>query len=195
VLAVRIQPGTDKPEAIWLRWGLVPSWAEDVKIGYKLINARLDTVAAKPSFRSAFKHRHCLVLADGFYEWKTTGKAKQPFHIRMRDGRPFGFAGLWEKWEYEGKTIESCTILTTDANATVSPVHNRMPVIVDPLYFQDWLTTASTAGKSREGSDSAAAGYLGPYPAELMTAMAVNSVVNNTRNRGPDCLEPAAAGS
>jgi putative SOS response-associated peptidase YedK len=115
VLAVRLRPGTKEPEAVKLRWGLVPSWVDDPKIGYRTINARLDTAPTKPAFRSGFKHRHCLVLADGFYEWQKTGGAKkQPYHIRLRDGGPFAFAGLWETWQREGQPVESCTILTTE---------------------------------------------------------------------------------
>ncbi len=180
VLAVRLRPGTDQPEAVRLRWGLIPSWADDIKIGYKLINARLETAREKPSFRSAFKHRHCLVLADGFYEWKKAGKAKQPYLIRMRDGQPFGFAGLWETWQHNGQTIESCTILTTDANDTLRPIHDRMPVIVDPTHRLHWLNAGKTEGFH----------YLGPYTAERMTAVAVSSLVNNPRNNSPACLEP-----
>jgi putative SOS response-associated peptidase YedK len=183
VLAIRMKHGTAEAEAVRLHWGLIPSWADDANIGYKLINARLETARDKPSFRAAFKQRHCLILADGFYEWQKIGKAKQPYHIRLRDGSPFALAGLWEKWEREGKSIESCTILTTDANATVREVHNRMPVIVDPKHFRDWLT-APADGKSA-GFD-----YLGPYPPEALTAVAVNPVVNNPRANGPQCLEP-----
>src|SRR5438552_18733441 len=119
VLAVRQRPGSDELEAVRLRWGLVPSWAEDHKIGYKLINARAETVRTKPAFRSAFKHRHCLVLADGFFEWQKSGKKKQPYHLRLRDGKPFAFAGLWETWHDGDKPVESCTILTTEANSLV----------------------------------------------------------------------------
>jgi putative SOS response-associated peptidase YedK len=106
VLAVLLHPGTKEPEAVQLKWGLVPSWADDLKIGYRMINARLDSAPTKPAFRSAFKHRHCLILADGFYEWqKTGGKIKQPYHIRPRDGGPFAFAGLWETWHREGEPV------------------------------------------------------------------------------------------
>jgi putative SOS response-associated peptidase YedK len=149
ILAVRLKPGTADPEAVRLHWGLVPSWADDAKIGYKLINARLETAPEKPSFRSAFKHRHCLILADGFYEWKKTGNAKRPYHIRLRDGGPFAFAGLWEKWDREGKSIESCTILTTDADAAIRQLHDRMPVIVDTTHYRDWLTTSGGSEMDR----------------------------------------------
>ncbi|HYV35359.1 MAG TPA: SOS response-associated peptidase [Gemmataceae bacterium] len=186
VLAVRVKPGTDQLEAVRLRWGLVPSWADDIKIGYKLINARLDTAATKPSFRSAFKQRHCLILADGFFEWKKIGKTKQPFLVRMRDGQPFAFAGLWEKWDGGEKPVESCTILTTDANELMREVHDRMPVIVDKAHLRHWLVTP---GASEPGTFA----YLGPFPADAMTKMAVNPLVNNVRNNDPRCLEPAAS--
>jgi putative SOS response-associated peptidase YedK len=139
VLAVR-QSADSGPEPRWLRWGLVPSWATDPKIGSKLINARADTVATKPSFRAAFKKRRCLILADGFFEWKKTGtKTKQPYHLHLTDRRPFCFAGLWEDWDRDGLRIESCTLITTDANKTVQEVHNRMPVIIAPEDYGTWL--------------------------------------------------------
>jgi putative SOS response-associated peptidase YedK len=186
VLAVRLKPGTAEPVAVQLHWGLIPSWATDAKIGYKLINARLETARDKPSFRAAFKHRHCLILADCFYEWKKAGKAKQPYHVRLRAGRPFAFAGLWEKWERESKPVESCTILTTDANPTMRQLHDRMPVIVAPEHYLDWLKTAN--GDSPPQFD-----FLGPYPEDALTAIAVNPAVNNPRVQGPQCLEPVEA--
>jgi putative SOS response-associated peptidase YedK len=131
-----MRPGTTELEAVCLRWGLIPSWAKDPKIGYRLINARLDTVRAKPSFRSAYKHRHCLIVADGFYEWKKTGTTKTPHHIRLKNGQPFGFAGLWETWRHDDQTVESCTIITTEANEVAKQVHDRMPVIVSPEHYQ-----------------------------------------------------------
>jgi len=182
VLAVRLNPESGNPEAVRLRWGLVPSWADDLKIGYKLINARVETASTKPAFRSAFKHRHCLVLADGFYEWRKKTD-KQPFHIRLKAGRPFAFAGLWERWKQDDKAVESCTILTTDANAAVQPLHDRMPVILDPARYQDWLAAGDGAG---------ALDYLLPYPAEEITAVAVSQHVNSPRNNGPECLTPAS---
>lgn len=116
-----------------VRWGLVPAWADDVKIGYKLINARCDTVATKPSFRQAFKKRRCLVVADGFYEWqKLDARNKQPYYIRLKDERPFAFAGLWERWSKGGEPVESCTIVTTEPNELMEPLHDRMPVILPP---------------------------------------------------------------
>jgi putative SOS response-associated peptidase YedK len=139
VPAVRQEDG--KRRLAMLRWGLIPSWAKDAKIGYRLINARSDTVATKPSFRSAFKRRRCLVAADGFYEWKRDGKVKQPFFIHRRDEEPFAFAGLWEGWENpeDGKEVQSCSLITTEANELMAPIHDRMPVILAESAYDRWL--------------------------------------------------------
>ena len=124
-------------EIVPMRWGLVPSWAKDIKIGYKLINARAETVSEKPSFRAAYKRRRCLVIASGFYEWKREGKSKQPFHIHREDDQPFAFAGLWEYWDQGA--IESFTIITTAANSLMVPIHHRMPVLLQPDQYGVWL--------------------------------------------------------
>jgi putative SOS response-associated peptidase YedK len=183
VLAVKQEPG-DKPRSAFLRWGLIPSWAKDKKIGASLINARSDGVASKPSFRAAFKRRRCLVLADGFYEWNKGPTPKQPFHIRMRDGSPLAFAGLWEHWSVEEPAVESCTIITTDANDVLRPLHDRMPVILDPRDYGRWLDPANAdPGVLQE--------MLRPYPPEHMTAVALSTYVNNARNEGEKCLAPA----
>ena len=125
-------------ELVKLRWGLVPSSAQEPSIGNQLINARSETAAAKPAFRSAMRHRRCLIPADGFYEWKKIGKQKQPYFIRRPDDKPFAFAGLWDRWtDPEGRPVETCTILTTDANDLLRPLHTRMPVIVEPRRLCD----------------------------------------------------------
>ncbi len=189
VLAVRQEKDADNPQGIFLRWGLIPSWSKDKKMAASLINARADTVAEKPVFRAAFKRRRCLVLADGFYEWKkgAAKKApKQPFHIRFKDERPFAFAGLWEFWkgEDEPEPIESCTIITTDANETLAPLHDRMPVILEPRDYLRWLDP--------EPKDPAELKeLLRPYAAKEMEAVAVNPIVNNSRNEGEQCLQLA----
>jgi putative SOS response-associated peptidase YedK len=176
VLTVR-QEENAKPQAAFLRWGLIPSWATDKKIGASLINARADTVATKPSFRSAFKRRRCLILADGFYEWRKGDKPKQPFHIRLSDGQAFAFAGLWEHWKGEEPAIDSCTIITTDANDVVRPLHDRMPVILDPRDYARWLDPAcADPGVLQE--------MLRPYAPEQMTAVPVSPYVNSARNEG-----------
>src|SRR5947209_13713856 len=135
VLAVR--QSTDGREAVELKWGLIPSWAKDASMGARLINARSETVTEKPSFREAFKRRRVIIPADGIYEWRRAGGSKQPYFFHMRDDRVFGFAGLWDKWrDEEGEVIESCTILTTEANEVFRAVHDRMPVILHPDAYQ-----------------------------------------------------------
>ncbi len=129
-----------EPELSRLRWGLIPSWAEDAKIANRLINARSETAAEKPSFRAAFRKRRCLIPADGFYEWKQQANVKQPYHIRFPDQGPFAFAGLWESWQDpEGNPVETCTILTTTANQELASVHPRMPVILAKEVYDDWV--------------------------------------------------------
>ena len=125
-----------------LHWGLVPFWAKDVSIGNRMINARVETVATKPSFRSAFLHRRCLILADGFYEWTGPKGQKQPVFLSLPDKKPFAFAGLWEKWNDKGKAVEdhySCTIITTNASKAIRHIHHRMPVIINPPAYGRWL--------------------------------------------------------
>ena len=167
-----------------LRWGLVPSWADDPEIGNRMINARAETVAEKPSYRKAFRKSRCLVLADGFYEWQKTESSKQPFHIRMKDESPFAFAGLWESWD-NGEEIRSCTIITTNANDVVGGVHNRMPVILQPEDYEMWLDPDFD---EREPLTS----LLKPFPADAMEAYPVSRRVNKPSNNEPGCIEPAA---
>jgi putative SOS response-associated peptidase YedK len=182
VAAVRAGPAAGR-ELVRLRWGLVLPWAPDVSIGNRLINARAETAADKPSFRAAFRQRRCLVPADGFYEWVGRAGKKQPIHFRLRGGRPFAFAALWERWQAPGgPAVESCAILTTGANELV---HDRMPVILGPDAFGPWLDPAVRG-------PAALAAWLRPYPAEAMTACPVGSWVNNPRNEGPACLAPPA---
>ena len=168
-----------------LRWGLVPSWAKDPAIGTRMINARAEMAAEKPAFRAAMRARRCLVPADGFYEWRKLGKAKQPYLIRLADGGPFAFAGLWERWQGpDGALVESCAILTTTANPLCAPIHPRMPVILAPADHAAWLDIA--------GRDAAALGpLLRPYPAAGMVAYPLTSHVNSPRNDDPACRQPA----
>jgi putative SOS response-associated peptidase YedK len=167
-----------------MRWGLIPSWAKDAKIGSRLINARAETAADKPSFRSAFRARRCLVPADGFYEWIKIPGGKQPHHIRFADGGPFAFAGLWERWAPENSSpVDSCTILTTTPNELISDLHNRMPVILPPSVFDDWLGSGPL-------SPEAAEAILLPHPADGMEAVPVSTLVNSPKNDDPRCLEP-----
>jgi putative SOS response-associated peptidase YedK len=167
-----------------LRWGLIPSWAKDPAIGHSLINARSETVAEKPAFRGAFKARRCLIPASGLYEWRATGgKHKQPYHFRLTDGRPFAFAGLWERWHGgDDEPVETCAILTTEANEVVRPVHERMPVILALADFGVWLDPRAPADQLHT--------LFRPYPAEMMEAVPVGRYVSNPRNEGPRCLAP-----
>jgi putative SOS response-associated peptidase YedK len=160
VAAVRVDLESARRELVALRWGLVPHWAEDLSIGNRLINARAETAAEKPSFRTPFRQRRCLVIADGFFEWQKRDGAKQPFYIRLKDGRPFGFAGLWDQWHSpEGEVVESCTVLTTAANDLMRPIHDRMPVIVDPAAYDRWLDPKIQKPELVQP-------LLRPYPAE-----------------------------
>ena len=179
VLAVRLHDG--KSEATMLRWGLIPVWTDDIKKQPLLINAKSEAAATKPSFRSAFKRRRCLVVADGYYEWRAIGKKKQPYYHCLINDRPFAFAGLWERWEKGEKPVESCTILTTDANSLAAAVHDRMPVILPHSAYKAWLDP--------EIEDAAALQkHLCPYPAAEMTAYPVNPIVNKAGNEGPECV-------
>ncbi|MDD5409795.1 MAG: SOS response-associated peptidase [Methylobacter sp.] len=167
------------------RWGLIPHWAKDIKIGYSTINARAETVADKPAFRNAFRHRRCLIPADTFYEWQAIAgsKVKQPWLIALRDREPMAFAGLWERWRSpEGEELESCSIIVTDANEIIRPIHERMPTILAPEDWDAWLETdAKDAGSLQS--------LLKPYPAEDMTAWPVSTKVNSPRNDSVECME------
>jgi putative SOS response-associated peptidase YedK len=183
LLAVRRMASADGRQATWLKWGLVPSWAQDPSIGSRMINARGETAAEKPSFRTALARRRCLVPADGFYEWRREGKARKPCYVRLADGRPFALAGLWEHWERAGQAIDSCTLLTTEANELMAGVHDRMPVILDPSDYDLWLDPAV--------QDAArVAPLLRPFPSERMTAYPVSTWVNSPTHEDPQCIEP-----
>jgi putative SOS response-associated peptidase YedK len=174
------------------RWGLVPSWASDPKVGYKMINARAETLGERPAYRGLVRHskHRCLILADGYYEWQKPEDPRQPrrpFHFSLADGESFWFAGLWTSWSApEGGLVQSCTIVTCEANALVRPVHERMPVIMaDPEAWDSWLDPAVDA--------AAACELLAPLPAGRMAVQAANPVVNSARHEGPDCLSAVAA--
>ncbi len=186
VAAVRMTPADASPrrELVWLRWGLVPAWAKDPALGNRLINARAETAAEKPAFRAAFGRRRCLVAADGFYEWQRTGPHKQPYFFHLGDDGPFGFAGLWETWQGPGPSpLESCTLLTTEANDLVRPIHDRMPVIVAPADYALWLDPAVVEPQRLRR-------LLAPYPSGEMAAYAVSTRINNPGNEDPCCIEP-----
>ncbi len=186
VAVARRLPDRARGEVVLLRWGLIPAWADDPAIGNRLINARAETVADKPSFRAAYRKRRCLVLADGFYEWQKTGARKQPVFIHRRDGGPFAFAGLWEHWERDGRTIDSCTILTTAANELIRPLHDRMPVILQRGDYDRWLDPANQTAAGLEA-------LLRPCPADLLGFHPVDARVNNPRHDAPDCILPLAS--
>jgi putative SOS response-associated peptidase YedK len=170
-----------------MHWGLIPPWAKDPAMGNRMINARAETVTEKPAFRSAFKARRCLIPASGFYEWQARGRAKQPHYIRRADGGLLAFAGLWERWQpADGEAVESCTILTTTANAVMAPIHKRMPVILDPSDFPAWL------GEAPAPPDALAA-LLRPCPAEALVAYPVSTYVNAPRHDGPEAIAPLGA--
>ncbi len=184
VAAVRQLPDDGGRELVWLRWGLVPFWAKELSIGARMINARSETVAQKPAFRAAFRQRRCLVLADGFYEWQKQAGSKQPFFIRLEDGRPFAFAGLWEHWDGPEGAVESCTILTTEPNDLIRPLHNRMPIILLPTDYDLWLDHSVQEPRQLQP-------LLRPYSAQDMVAYPVSLWVNSPQNDGPRCIEPA----
>lgn len=187
-----IAPGTDIPTIRHspegkrvmhlLRWGLVPHWAKDPSIGNKLSNARGETVAEKPSFRDAFKRRRCLVPADGFYEWKAEGKLKQPYYFSMKDSAPFALGGVWESWRTpDGEILRTCCLITTGPNEIMLPVHDRMPVIVSPENYEQWLT----------GEPADAQALVKPYSVEDMQAWAVSKRVSRSGEEGADLINPA----
>ena len=179
VLTVRNMEGR---EAAFMKWGLIPFWAKDPKIGARMINARAETVAEKPAFRNALKRRRCLVLADGYYEWQKTPVGKRPYRIIMKSGEPFAMAGLWETWrDPQGNVVPSCTIITTVANDFLSPIHDRMPIILPREKEELWLDP---------DTDDAAVltGILTPYSDADMDAYEVSPMVNNARNVGPEVI-------
>jgi putative SOS response-associated peptidase YedK len=165
-----------------MRWGLVPHWAKDLSIGNRLINARCETVAEKPSFRSAIRHRRCIVAASGFYEWKVTSKGKFPHYVTMTDEAPVAFAGIWESWkDAEGVALESCALLTTAANSLMETIHDRMPVILQQSDFEEWLDRSVTDTQKIQR-------IYQPYPAELMQEWPVSTFVNNPSQIGEECI-------
>lgn len=186
VATVSLTDGQPHRQFQWMRWGLIPSWAKDIKIGARLINARAETVTEKPAFRTAFKRKRCLVIADGFYEWQKVGKQKQPYYFQMKDGSPFAFAGLWDSWQPpEGETIISCTLLTTAANEVLQPVHDRMPVILQPEAYTQWLDPQNK-------NPEELLPLLEPYPEAAMKAYPVSTLVNSPTNDVRECIEESA---
>jgi putative SOS response-associated peptidase YedK len=181
-VAVIMEEG--KRKIVTMKWGLIPHWAKDATIADRLINARSETVEEKPSFRDSFKKRRCLIIADGFYEWQGSGLSKKPFFIFMKDERPFGMAGLFDYWTNpEGEKAITCTIVTTEANEIMKPIHHRMPVILAPDDYDLWLNPAETEATKIKA-------LMKPYNAELLMAREVGLLVNNPRNNSEECIAP-----
>jgi len=184
VLAI---PNDGKHTADFFVWGLIPSWAKDPSIGNRLINARGETLAEKPSFRGGYKYKRCLIMADGFYEWKSGAgtKTKVPHFIHLQTARPFAFAGLWDEWHSpEGSSIRSCTIITTKPNKLMASIHDRMPVILHPKDFADWLDSSPRSADSLNH-------LITEFPADLMQAYPVSPLVNSPANDRAECVLPA----
>lgn len=182
IATVRAVPAGGGREFAFLRWGLIPHWAQDPTIGNRMINARAETVAEKPAFRSAFRHRRCLIPASGFYEWRKEERRKQPYYIRRQDKHPFAFAGLWELWkEPDGSPIESCTLITTNANELIAQVHDRMPVILPPAAYDLWLDT-EIQDRDR------LLPLLLSYPAGEMESYPVGFLVNDPKMDDRKCI-------
>ncbi len=177
---------TPPREWAWFRWGLIPHWSDDPAIANRLINARAETVATKPAFRSAARYRRCLIPADGFYEWKSVGRGKQPFFIRLRGDKLFAMAGLWDRWHAPtGEVLETCTILTVQPNRLVAELHNRMPLILPPEAYSGWLDPSVTQFEELQD-------WLKPYPEEEMELVPVSTYVNAIHNEGARCIQPLA---
>ena len=179
-------PNDGKNKADFFLWGLIPSWSKDPSIANKLINARGETIAEKPSFRGGFKYKRCLILTDGFYEWKVQPgtKTKTPYFIHMKDRKPFAFAGLWDEWQSpQGDALRTCTIITTEPNELMKPLHNRMPVILNPSDYSDWLDPAPRTPDSLLH-------LIKPFSPKPMSAYPVSTLVNSPGNDRPELITP-----
>lgn len=169
----------------YFNWGLIPSWAQDINIGYKMINARAETIAEKPSYKIPFRRRRCLIPANGFYEWKREGSAKQPYYFTRSDGEPFAFAGIWDRWDSpDGSWILSCSLVTTAANRLMAPIHNRMPVILAEDDYEPWLDTRDETSTTLTRLNY----RLRPREIPDMVRYPVSTAVNNARNDTPDLI-------
>ena len=181
ILAIRSSSETGRPEWALLRWGLAPSWSKESNTKHLLINARAEGIEAKPSFRGPVRHRRCIVPASGFYEWRRQGTGKQPYFVRPTGDEVFALASIWDRWEgKQGEVIESVASITTSANELMQPIHDRMPVVLEKNDLVEWLAPQTEL--------KLALAMLGPYPSEKMVAYPVNSVVNNARHDGPECV-------
>jgi putative SOS response-associated peptidase YedK len=185
---VAVVPNDGSNRLDFYLWGLIPYWAKDPSIGNRMINARAETLAEKPAFKSAFRHRRCLILADSFYEWKQEPgrKSKTPMRIQLKSGQPFAFAGLWERWNPpDGGEVRSCTIITSQPNDFMSAIHNRMPVILPESDYSHWLDPQAENSSELQS-------LLKAYPGEMMTAYPVSTLVNSPANDIPAVIQPMA---
>ena len=172
-------------EMVMAQWSLVPSWSKEPKTKYSTINARIETVAEKPTYRTPFKRKRCLIVADGFYEWKVVNGNKIPHHIRMKNGGVFAFAGLWDHWEGESESLDSCVIITTPSNEVMQQIHERMPAIIAPAHY-DWWLDARITDKQEIMQ------YLASAPSNQLTTYPVSTWVNSPRNNDERCIQPAS---
>jgi len=172
-------------EMVMVKWGLVPHWSNEAKTRYSTINARIESVAEKPAYRTPFKHRRCLIPADGFYEWKIVDGRKIPHHIRMRNGEVFALAGLWDRWQGDGENLDSCSIIVMPANEVMKPLHERMPAIIAPAHYDLWLDPSVT-------DETEIMGYLDSVPASHLVTYPISSRVNSPRHDDERCIETLA---
>jgi putative SOS response-associated peptidase YedK len=183
---IAVIPNTGDNLLSFYKWGLIPSWSKDPSIGERMINARSETLAEKPSFRNAYRRRRCLILADGFFEWKQNPvmKSKQPIYIRLINARPFAFAGLWESWSApDGSEVRTCTIITTQPNSLLEPIHNRMPVILNPEVYNKWLNPSDMLPSQLNE-------LLVSYPADEMITIPVSKLVNSPQYDSVEIINP-----
>jgi putative SOS response-associated peptidase YedK len=179
-----VRQTTEGRQIVQMKWGLIPHWAQDSRMGYSMINARAESLDVKPAFRGSFHSQRCLVVADGFYEWRHEGKTKEPFYITLKNGGVMAFAGLWDHWQnQDGEIVESFTIITCDSNELVSKLHNRMPVVIYQKNYSTWLNPATPLENVKK--------LLLPYPAERMTLWKVSSLVNSPKIDSEECIRKA----
>lgn len=184
VFTIRQKEAAASYEFAQLQWGFLPSWAESPSFGQRLINARSETVAVKPAFRRSFTSRRCLIFANGFYEWQIRPTGKQPFYITSTSGKPFGMGGIWERWKKNGRIVETCAVLTCEAHEAMRPVHQRMPVVIPQINYEEWLDQDRSDQKNLKS-------FLKPLTLEETTIYPVSTHVNHIRNDGPDCTLPS----
>ena len=171
-------------EIVFARWGLIPSWSKEPKTKYSTINARIESVAEKPTYRTPFKRQRCLIPADGYYEWKQVAGNKIPHHMRMKKGDVFAFAGLWDHWEDETESLDSCVIITTPSNEAMKPIHERMPAIIAPAHYDYWLD-------EKINDKQEIMQYLNSAPSSQLIAYPVSTWVNSPKNNDERCIQPA----